>query len=58
MVFLTLPQPHCPLTIFQGETDEVVEPQAVYDWRDRLKPPLPPLIRFESTTHFFSWKAG
>jgi Predicted hydrolase of the alpha/beta superfamily len=35
-----------------GEEDEVVEPQAVFDWIDSLAVP-PELVRMPETGHFF-----
>ena len=36
----------------QGEDDEVVDPQAVFDWIDALEHP-PELVRMPETSHFF-----
>jgi alpha/beta superfamily hydrolase len=36
----------------QGEEDDVVEPQAVYDWVEGL-PEKPTLVRMPETGHFF-----
>ena len=47
--------PSCPWLVIQGDEDEVVEPQAVYDWIDTLKQP-PELIRMPETSHFFHRK--
>ena len=44
--------PSCPWLIVQGEADEVVEPQAVFDWIDSL-PVTPELVRLPETSHFF-----
>lgn len=44
--------PACPWLIVQGEADEVVEPQAVFDWIDSL-PVKPELVRMPETSHFF-----
>ena len=44
--------PTCPWLIVQGEADEVVEPQAVFDWIDSL-PVAPELVRMPDTSHFF-----
>lgn len=44
-----------PWIIVQGEEDEVVPPQAVFDWYQQLQP-NPILIRFPDTTHFFHGK--
>lgn len=47
--------PACPWLVIQGEEDEIVDPQAVYDWIDELKDP-PELIRMPETSHFFHRK--
>jgi alpha/beta superfamily hydrolase len=44
--------PECPWLIVQGEDDEVVEPQAVFEWVDTLDP-RPVLVRMPETGHFF-----
>ena len=44
--------PTCPWLVVQGEADEVVEPQAVFDWLDSLEHP-PELVRMPDTSHFF-----
>jgi alpha/beta superfamily hydrolase len=36
----------------QGEDDEVVEPQAVFEWVETLDP-QPTLVRMPETGHFF-----
>jgi alpha/beta superfamily hydrolase len=38
--------------VVQGEADEVVEPQAVFDWVETLEHP-PELVRMPETSHFF-----
>lgn len=48
----TVQAPTCPWLIVQGEADEVVEPQAVFDWIDSL-PVTPELVRMPETSHFF-----
>jgi alpha/beta superfamily hydrolase len=50
--FEIIPPPGCPWLIVQGEADEVVEPQAVFDWVDTLDP-RPELVRMPDTSHFF-----
>ena len=50
--FETIDVPTCPWLIVQGEDDEVVEPQAVFDWVASL-PVQPELVRMPETTHFF-----
>jgi alpha/beta superfamily hydrolase len=44
--------PACPWPVVMGEADEVVEPQAVFDWIDAMERP-PELIRMPETGHFF-----
>lgn len=44
--------PSCPWLIVQGEADEVVDPQAVFDWVDTLEP-RPELVRMPDTSHYF-----
>ena len=44
--------PQCPWLIVQGEADEVVEPQAVFDWIESL-PVEPEVVRMPETSHFF-----
>lgn len=44
--------PPCPWLLVQGENDEIVRPQAVYDWVATLDPP-PTLVRMPETGHFF-----
>ena len=48
----SLALPTCPWLVVMGEEDEIVEPQAVFDWIDELKQP-PELIRMPETGHFF-----
>ena len=53
--FDTLPPPQCPWLIVQGEDDDVVAPQAVYDFvADAVDPPT--LVRMPETGHFFHRK--
>ena len=47
--------PTCPWLVIQGDEDEVVDPQAVYDWIDTLKQ-KPELVRMHGTSHFFHRK--
>jgi alpha/beta superfamily hydrolase len=42
----------CPWLVLQGEADEVVKPQAVYDLVAQQQP-VPTLIRFPDVGHFF-----
>ncbi|MFC5741453.1 alpha/beta hydrolase [Dyella tabacisoli] len=50
--FETIELPTSPWLVVQGEEDEVVEPQAVFDWIDSMQDP-PELIRMPETSHFF-----
>ena len=50
--FATLTPPGCPRLVVMGEEDEVVEPQAVFDWLDGLDA-QPELVRMPETGHFF-----
>ncbi|SEN30186.1 hypothetical protein SAMN04487857_11375 [Pseudomonas sp. ok272] len=49
-----LPQ-HCALTLIQPETDEVIDPQCVYDWSDALERPHE-LLKVAECGHFFHGK--
>ena len=44
--------PDCPWLVVMGEADEVVDPQAVFDWLDSIEPE-PELVRMPETGHFF-----
>jgi alpha/beta superfamily hydrolase len=44
--------PGCPWLVVQGEEDEVVDPQAVFDWIEALDS-KPTLVRMPDTGHFF-----
>lgn len=48
----TLATPSCRTLVVQGEADEVVAPQAVFDWIETLDP-KPALVRMPETGHFF-----
>ena len=50
--FDSIALPRVPWLIVQGEADEVVEPDAVFDWVDNLKH-KPELVRMPDTSHFF-----
>ncbi|MCW0393755.1 alpha/beta family hydrolase [Xanthomonas sacchari] len=41
--------------VIQGEADEIVDPQAVYDWLETLEA-QPQLVRMPDTSHFFHRK--
>ena len=41
--------------MIQGEEDEIVEPQAVYDWVASM-PQVPELVRMPGASHFFHRK--
>lgn len=55
--FNTLSIPKCPLIIVQGDKDEIVAPQKVFDWINTLSP-KPTLIRMAEATHFFHGHLG
>ena len=50
--FDSIELPQCPWLVVQGEADEVVDPQAVFDWIDGMEKP-PELVRMAETSHFF-----
>jgi uncharacterized protein len=47
--------PPCPWLVVQGEDDDVVEPQAVFDWIESIpaEDNPPTLVRMPDTGHFF-----
>lgn len=47
-----LPPITCPWIMVQGDQDDIVLPQEVYDWMQHLNP-QPQLIRFPTAGHFF-----
>lgn len=47
-----LPPLPCPWVLVQGEKDEVVLAQAVYEWAAQCQP-APQILRFPETGHFF-----
>jgi len=50
--FTAIAPPTCPWLVIQGEADEVVDPQAVYDWIEKT-PASPQLVRMPDAGHFF-----
>jgi alpha/beta superfamily hydrolase len=48
-------QPPANWLVIQGEDDEIVDPQAVYQWLDSLQAPHE-LVRMPETSHFFHRK--
>ncbi|HEY0180646.1 MAG TPA: alpha/beta fold hydrolase [Dokdonella sp.] len=50
--FTAVVRPSGPTLVVQGEEDDVVDPQAVYDWVQAGQP-APALIRMPETGHFF-----
>jgi alpha/beta superfamily hydrolase len=50
--FDAITPPTCPWLVVQGEADEVVDPQAVYAWVEKLSSP-PQLVRMPDASHFF-----
>jgi alpha/beta superfamily hydrolase len=55
MDYSTLPTMPCPWLVIQGEQDEIVSPEAVYQWAAQVKPPVE-LIRISGVGHFFHGK--
>ena len=47
--------PTMPWLVIQGEADEVVDPEAVYAWLERIRAE-PELVRMPDTSHFFHRK--
>jgi alpha/beta superfamily hydrolase len=45
-----------PWLVIQGEEDEIVDPQAVYDWIEARCRSPPELVRMPDTSHFFHRK--
>lgn len=50
--FNPIAPPSCPWIVLQGDQDEVVSAELVYEWISTLTTP-PTLIKFSSTGHFF-----
>lgn len=50
--------PEMPWLVIQGDADEIVDAQAVYDWVDSLGAARPPvqLVKVPETSHFFHGK--
>ncbi|WP_242111799.1 alpha/beta hydrolase [Luteimonas aquatica] len=53
--FAEIVLPTMPWLVVQGEEDEIVDPQAVYDWLERSKAGAE-LVRMPDTGHFFHRK--
>lgn len=53
--FESITLPTMPWLVIQGENDEIVEPQAVYDWLEKSKAQAE-LVRMSDTSHFFHRK--
>lgn len=53
--FARIVLPTCPWLVVQGDEDEIVDPQAVYDWIETLTY-KPELVRMHGTSHFFHRK--
>jgi alpha/beta superfamily hydrolase len=53
--FDAITTPTMPWLVVQGESDEVVDPQAVYDWLQRIRAGAE-LVRMPDTSHFFHRK--
>ena len=50
--FTGVPAPPCPWLVVQGEADDVVDPQQVFDWAEKVENP-PTLVRMAEAGHFF-----
>lgn len=50
--FAALERPDCPWLVIQGDEDDVVPPEKVYEWVESVDPP-PQLVKMEDTDHFF-----
>jgi alpha/beta superfamily hydrolase len=53
--FASITLPTCPWLVIQGEADEIVDPQAVYEWLKKTKAQAE-LVRMPDTSHFFHRK--
>ena len=53
--FSEIEVPEVPWLVVQGDEDEIVDAQAVYDWIGKLERP-PQLVRMPETSHFFHRK--
>jgi len=53
--FDTITLPTMPWLVIQGESDEIVDPQAVYDWLEQTSAQAE-LVRMPDTSHFFHRK--
>ena len=53
--FSQIALPECPWLIIQGDADEIVDANAVYDWVEHLQglAEPPELVKLPETTHFF-----
>jgi len=43
----------CPWIVIQGEQDEVIAPELVYQWYDKANKPNMQLMKLPNTSHFF-----
>ena len=53
--FSAIDLPEVPWLVVQGDQDEIVDPQAVFDWVEKLER-QPQLVRMPETSHFFHRK--
>ena len=53
--FDSIPAFDGPWVVIQGETDDVVDPEKVYEWADGFEQP-PELVRIPDASHFFHRK--
>ncbi len=54
---LTLPPFTCPWVLVQGEQDDVVPPNDVFNWAEQ-RDPKPIILRFPQAGHFFHGQLG
>jgi alpha/beta superfamily hydrolase len=47
----------CPWLVIQGEADDVISPDAVYEWAEHQQP-APTLVRIPGAGHFFHGQLG
>ncbi|MFN7385654.1 MAG: alpha/beta hydrolase [Lysobacteraceae bacterium] len=50
--FTGVPAPPCPWLVVQGDADDVVDPQAVFDWAAAADP-APTVVRMADAGHYF-----
>lgn len=53
----SLPPIQCPWLLAQGERDDIVPPEKVFDWAEHRQP-KPLILRFPEADHFFHGQLG